>query len=155
VTGRDSRNRNIQQDQQAQLSASFHRSLSPDLSLFLTLAKESQFYEYVQIDDEDKASAKVAYSDGMRTDASVEQSARQSTRIQRYMMARLESDTTFPSEASRTADVLDLLKTVEKAALSRDPDDARRRDQALATAASLAELPDDPAALQRQFTRGT
>ncbi len=149
VTGRDPRDRSLHQDQQAQLSASYHRALSPELSLFLTMAKESQFYEYVQIDDEAKVSTDVAYSDGVRIDASVQQSARQSTRVQRYLMGKLESDTTFPSEVTRAANVRELLRTVEKAALSRDPEDARRRDQALAVAGSLAVLPDGPAALQR------
>lgn len=150
VTGRDPRNSTIHQEQQAQLSASYHRPLSPELSLFLTLAKESQFYEYIEIDDEAKVSTDVAYKDGVRIDASVEQSARQSTRVQRYLMGKLESDTTFPSDATRVADVRALLKTVEQAERSRDPEDARRRDQALATAASLAVLPDDPAALKRR-----
>lgn len=150
VMGGDPRNRTIHQEQQAQLSASYHRPLSPELSLFLTLAKESQFYEYIEIDDEAKVSTDVAYKDGVRIDASVEQSARQSTRVQRYLMGKLESDTTFPSDATRVADVRALLKTVEQAQRSRDPEDARRRDQALATAASLAVLPDDPAALKRR-----
>lgn len=150
VMGGDPRNRTIHQEQQAQLSASYHRSLSPELSLFLTLAKESQFYEYIEIDDEAKVSTDVAYKDGVRIDASVEQSARQSTRVQRYLMGKLESDTTFPSDATRVTDVRALLKTVEQAQRSRDPEDARRRDQALATAASLAVLPDDPAGLKRR-----
>jgi hypothetical protein len=150
VMGRDASDRSIHQDQQAQLSASYHRPLSPELSLFLTLAKESQFYEYIEIDDEADVSTDVAYSDGVRTDASVEQSARQSTRVQRYLMGKLESDTTFPSEATRVTDVRALLKTVEQAERSRDPEDARRRDQALATAGSLAVLPDDAAALQQR-----
>lgn len=150
VTGRDPRNRSLHQEQQAQLSASYHRPLSPELSLFLTLAKESQFYEYIQIDDEAKVSTDVAYSDGVRIEASIEQSARQSTRVQRYLMGKLESDTTFPSDAIRVTDVRVLLKTVEQAERSRDPEDARRREQALATARSMAVLPDDPAALRRR-----
>lgn len=36
-----------------------------------------------------------------------------------------------------------------KAALPRDPEDARRRDPALSVAGSLAVLPDSPAALQQ------
>jgi hypothetical protein len=150
VMGRDPSNRSIHQEQQAQLTASYHRPLSPELSLFLTLAQESQFYEYIQLDDEAKVSTDVTYSDGVRIDASIEQSARQSTRVQRYLMGKLESDTTFPSDATRVADVRVLLKTVEQAQRSRDPEDARRRDQALATAGSLAVLPDDPAALRRR-----
>jgi hypothetical protein len=147
VTGGDPRNRTIHQDQQAQLSASFHRALSPGVSLFLTAAKDSQFYEYVRIGDDAKVSADISYKDGARTDASVEQSARQSTRVQRYLSGKLESDTTVPLEGRRVSDVRQLLATVEKAEMSHDPEDARRRDQALAVAGSLAVLPDGPIAL--------
>jgi hypothetical protein len=149
VTGKDPRNRNIHQDQQAQLSASFHRALSPGVSLLLTASKESQFYEYVRIDDQAKASADIAYKDGARTSATVEQSARESTRVQRYLMGKLESDTTTPLERKRVSDVRQLLATVEKADRSHDPEDARQRDRALAVAASLAELPGRPGLLPR------
>lgn len=149
VTGKDPRNRTIHQDQQAQLVASFHRALSPDATLLLTAAKESQFYEFVQIDDEAKASTDITYKDGARTDATVTQSARQSTRVQRYLMGKLESDTTVPLAGQRVSDVRNLLSSVEKADMSHDADDARRRDQALAVAASLAVLPDGPTGLRQ------
>jgi hypothetical protein len=149
VTGKDPRNRTIHQDQKAQLVASFHRALSPDATLLLTAAKESQFYEFVQIDDEAKASADITYKDGARTDATVTQSARQSTRVQRYLMGKLESDTTVPLTGQRVSDVRNLLSSVEKADMSHDADDARRRDQALAVAASLAVLPDGPTGLRQ------
>lgn len=147
IAGSDPRNRTIHQDRQAQLTATFHRALSPELSLALTTAKESQSYEFVRIDDESKTSTDIAYEDGKRTQASISQSARQSTQVQRYVMGTLESDTTVPLERSRTSDVRGLLATVEKADMSHDPEDARRRDQALGLAASLAVLPEDPMAL--------
>ena len=149
MAGLDPRNRTIHQDQRAQLNASFHRALSPEATLLLTTSKESQFYEFVQIDDEAKASADIAYEDGVRVEATVAQSARQSTRVQRYLMGALESDVTTPVEGLRVSDVRELLSSVEKAERSRDPDDARRRDQALAVAASLAALSNEPAALRR------
>lgn len=149
VTGKDPRNRTIHQDQQAQLVASFHRALSPDATLLLTAAKESQSYEFVQIDDQAKTSADITYKDGVRTDATVTQSARQSTRVQRYLMGQLVSDTTVPVAGQRVSDVRNLLSSVEKADMSHDADDALRRDQALAVAASLAVLPDGPVALRQ------
>jgi hypothetical protein len=148
VTGKDPRNRTIHQDQQAQLAASFHRALSPGASLSLTAAKESQFYEFVKVDDQAKASTDIAYEDGKRTQATVAQSARQSTQVQRYLMGQLASDTTVPLEGQRVSDVRQLLSSVERADMSHDPEDARSRDQALATAASLAVLPDEPTALR-------
>ena len=148
VTGNDPRNRAIHQDQQAQLAASFHRALSPGASLSLTAAKESQFYEFVKVDDQAKASTDIAYEDGARTQATVAQSARQSTQVQRYLMGKLASDTTVPLEGQRVSDVRQLLSSVERADMSHDPADARSRDQALATAASLAVLPDEPTALR-------
>ncbi|OAK60240.1 hypothetical protein A3K87_24320 [Variovorax paradoxus] len=149
VTGKDPRNRNIHQDQQAQLSASFRRPLTPEVSLVLTAAKESQFYEYVRIDDQARESADITYEDGQRIGATVEQSASESIRVQRYLMGKLASDTTTPLERKRVSDVRLLLSSVEKAERSHEPEDARRRDQALAVAASLAVLPDRPGALPR------
>ena len=151
VTGKDPRNRNIHQDQQAQLSASFHRPLTPEVSLLLTASKESQFYEYVRIDDQARASADITYEDGKRIGATVEQSASESIRVQRYLMGKLASDTTTPLERKRVSDVRLLLSSVEKAERSHEPEDARRRDQALAVAASLAVLPDRPGALPRGY----
>ena len=149
MAGLDPRNRTIHQDQRAQLNASFHRALSPEATLLLTTSKESQFYEFVQIDNEAKASADIAYEDGVRVEATVAQSARQSKRVQRYLMGALESDVTTPVEGQRVSDVRELLSSVEKAERSRDPDDAHRRDRDLALAASLAALPNEPAALRR------
>jgi hypothetical protein len=122
--------------------------LSPGASLSLTAAKESQFYEFVKVDDQAKASADIAYEDGKRTAATVAQSARQSTQVQRYLMGQLASDTTVPLEGQRVSDVRQLLSSVERADMSHDPEDARSRDQALAAAASLAVLPDEPTALR-------
>jgi hypothetical protein len=53
-----------------------------------------------------------------------------------------------PLEGQRVSDVRQLLSSVERADMSHDPEDARSRDQALAAAASLAVLPDEPTALR-------
>ncbi|RTD84015.1 hypothetical protein EJO68_33295 [Variovorax atrisoli] len=148
VSGKDPRNRTIHQDRQAELDASFHRALSPGAQLLLTAAKESQFYEFVQISDQANASTDISYEDGTRTRASVGQSARQSTHVQRYLMAKLESDTVQPEEGMRVNDLRLLLSIIDRAEMSDDPDDARQRDQALEAAAAMAGLPDGPAMLR-------
>lgn len=150
VIGNDPRNRSVKQQQQSHLDASYHQALSPELSLFLTNAKESQFYYYNQIKDDARSSTDFAYSDGALVRASLSQSASQSTRVQKYMMGRLEGDTTTPSEGARSWDFRELLRAVEKASLSKDPQDLRRREQALATIEGLSGLQTNPATLRRQ-----
>jgi hypothetical protein len=150
VMGSEPQDRSVKQQQQSHLSASYHKALSPELSLVLTMAKESQFYDYTQIEDDAQSSADIAYRDGVVAKASITQSASQSARVQKYMMGVLQSDTTTGAEASRTWDVRDLLRSVDKAALSKDPEDLRRRTQALSQIEGLRLLQANPGALKLQ-----
>jgi hypothetical protein len=152
VTGKDPRDRSVKQEQQSHLSASYHESLSPDLSLLLSTAKQSQFYYYKQIKDDARTSTDIAYEDGALAKASVSQSASQSTRVQKYEMARLMEDRTIPSEASRTLDFVKLLNSAVMPTLSRQYSDIRSQ-QALSTIENSSFLETNPAMLRRAKPR--
>ena len=152
ITGKDPRDRTVKQEQQSHLSASYHESLSPDLSLLLSGAKQSQFYYYKQIKDDARTSTDIAYDDGVLARASVSQSASQSTRVQQYQMARLVEDRTIPTEASRSLDFVKLLTSAVMPTLSRQSSDIRSQ-QALSTIENASFLETNPAMLRRAKPR--
>lgn len=149
IMGKDPRDRAVKQEQQSQLSASYHESLSPELSLLLSGAKQSQFYYYKQIKDDARTSTDIAYDDGVLARASVSQSASQSTRVQQYQMARLVEDRAIPAEASRSLDFVKLLNSAVMPALSRQSPDSRSQ-QALSTIENASLLETNPATLRRE-----
>lgn len=103
-------NRSIKQDQQAHLTASYHQSLYPGSRLALDTLMASQNYNYIQVDDDERSTTSIAYTDGLLTDASSTTTSRHSAHTLRYEMGRLKDDTTTPSETSHTQDLLDLLE---------------------------------------------
>lgn len=111
--GRDASSRTISQRQRSQLTASFHAALSPDLSLMLTSDPKSQNYYYTQIDDSADSQTDIAYQKGRLAQASVTQSASQSTHQTKYIMGKLVEDTTTPYARSGTRNLLGLLKPFE------------------------------------------
>ena len=113
VNGRDSLNRGISQHQHSQLSASYHSALSPGVDLMLTEDPKSQNYLYTQINDSADSQTDIAYHKGKLVQASVTQSASQSTHQSTYVMGKLVADTTLPYSQSTTRDLLGLLKPFE------------------------------------------
>jgi hypothetical protein len=113
ITGHDSLDRGISQHQHSDPSASFHTALSPDLTLMLTQNPTSQNYYYTQIDDSADSQTDIAYQKGKLTQASISQSASESTHSSKYMMAKLVEDNTMPSTQSSSRDLLGLLKSFE------------------------------------------
>ena len=111
--GRDASSRTISQRQHSQLKASFHAALSPDMSLMLTNDPKSQNYYFTQIDDSADSQADIAYQKGRLIQASVTQSASQSTHQTKYVMGKLVEDTTMPYSRSGTRNLLGLLKPFE------------------------------------------
>lgn len=149
VTGKDPRDRSVKQEQQSHLSANYHQSLSPDVSLLLDGSKQSQFYYYKQIKDDARTSTDIAYEDGALAKASVSQSASQSTRVQKYEMARLVEDRTTPTEATRSLDFVKLLNSAVMPTLSRQSSDIRSQ-QALSAIENASLLETNPATLRRE-----
>lgn len=108
--GRDQLNRTIVQDQQSHLVASYHKPVVAGQKLDLTRDPASQNYLYYQINDQASSTTRVGYEKGALVQASVSQSASQSTRISKYLMGHLESDTRTPLSSSKTRNVLSVLQ---------------------------------------------
>jgi hypothetical protein len=108
--GRDQLNRSIVQDQQSSLVASFHKPLPGTNKLDLSQDPASQNYLYYQINDQASSKTSVGYEKGALVNASVAQSASQTTRISRYVMGHLESDTTTPVKSSKNQNFLHVLQ---------------------------------------------
>ena len=108
--GGDSLNRSVEQDQQSNLIASYHRPLYAGQKLGLTTEKDSQNYQYHEVSDQASSKASIGYEQGKLSWASLTQSASQSTRISRYVMGHLESQATTPLSSSKTQNLLGLLQ---------------------------------------------
>lgn len=149
VGGSDISNRTIDQVQQSSLKASFHRDLNGAKPPAFDTHRESQNYLYVQVDDKASSAANITYKDGFLTNASVDQSASQNTRTQRYEMAKLVKDTLEPNQASSHRDYLILLEyAAREGKRVRGADETILKD-ALATLHQGVLLQDDPGALPR------
>lgn len=107
--GRDQLNRTLVQEQQSHLVASYHKPLWPGQKLDLTTDPNSQNYQYFQINDQASSRASIGYEKGALVNASISQSASQSTRISRYVLGHLEEDKTTPLKASKTQNLLGVL----------------------------------------------
>jgi len=108
--GRDQLNRTIMQDQQSSLVASYHKALPGARKLELTTDPATQNYLYYQISDQASSKTSIGYEKGALVDATLSQSASQSTRISKYVMGRLESDTHTPVSRSKSQSFLSVLQ---------------------------------------------
>lgn len=121
----------VTQTQQASLHASFHQALAGG-ALALTGDKRSQNYYYDEINDSAQSQATFGYAAGKLTDATLTQSASQSTRVREYVAGELQQDIATPHAQSWSQDLLGLLTQPQQPAalLSRIHD--------------LVALPSDP-----------
>lgn len=149
VGGSDISNRTIDQVQQSSLKASFHRDLNGGKPPAFDTRRESQNYLYVQVDDKASSAANITYKDGFLTNASVDQSASQNTRTQRYEMANLVKDTLEPNQASSHRDYLILLEYAAREGKRVQGADETILKGALANMHQGVLLQDDPGALPR------
>jgi hypothetical protein len=108
--GQDQFNRKVVQNQQSHLTARFHKPLYPGQKLELTTDPQSQNYQYYQIDDQASSISSIGYVKGKLVEASVTQSASQSTRISKYVMGHLEEESVKPVSSSETQNLLGLLQ---------------------------------------------
>ncbi|MFJ3483369.1 lactate dehydrogenase [Pseudomonas sp. NPDC090202] len=108
--GRNQLNRSIEQNQQSHLTASYHKALYPGQKLDLTRDPKSQSYQYFQVEDSASSTTRIGYEKGALVNASVAQSASQSTRVSKYVLGHLEEDTKTPVSASRTHNFLSVLQ---------------------------------------------
>ncbi|GJJ00790.1 hypothetical protein RugamoR64_13280 [Duganella rhizosphaerae] len=142
VQGRSQLDRSIAQQQQSQLKASYHAPSRADGILALTLDRASQNYNYVLVDDNASSNAALAYEDGALAKATLDQSARQSTRTVKYLLDKQIEDLTVPSSAAHTRDLLDMLSPKKK------PDEDERRNK-LDAVNQMIFLQPEPGALTK------
>lgn len=116
IQGLGQSDRTISQTQQSTLQASYHQSNSP-----LDSTAESQYYSYYTIDDTAMSVMDMGYKKGVLVKASLSQSASQSTRVQKYVRGDLTDDTTTPSQASLTQELVNALMPDTKSDESRKP----------------------------------
>ncbi|MBV6749514.1 lactate dehydrogenase [Pseudomonas chlororaphis] len=108
LTGSDPQNRSIEQDQQSGLKASYHQALSGKLKL--TSNADSQNYLFYKVDDNASSQTNIGYEKGELTNASVTQSASQSTQMSKYVMGHLVEQTNTPVSTSKTQSFMDVLE---------------------------------------------
>lgn len=114
--GSSQQNRSIEQNQQSDLSAAFHKNLYPGSTLDLTSDKKTQNYYYTQIEDKASTTTKLGYDKGSLVEASLTQSATQTTRTQKYLLGELQSDIYTPKSVSTSKNMLSIIE----AAVDRD-----------------------------------
>ncbi|HWV62701.1 MAG TPA: hypothetical protein VN019_03685, partial [Oxalicibacterium sp.] len=139
--------RTISQQQQSSLASSYHTSLIPDVPLKLTTDNKSQNYYYTQIDDKADSTTEIEYGKGKLAKALSNQSASQSTHVQKFELGELTEDTTRPYEASQTQDILAILKPLLDTKREWLPLDEYRWQQTLSDVHDRTLLKADPADL--------
>lgn len=149
INGSNQLDRSISQQQRSHLSASYHRLLNPK-SLPLTTSPQSQNYFYYQINDDANSQATLAYNQGMLVQASLDQSTKQSTHETKFLKGQVVQDTTTPSQASQSRDLLALLKPLEHNEDFKSPQDSYRRQATLSAVSNLVLLQADPLQLRNQ-----
>ncbi len=102
-------NGKVTQTRQSELHASYHQSLSGG-PIVLGPKRATQNYEYVQIEDAASSTASIETKRGQILQATLDQTASQSTRQSRYVRGNLVSDVTTPTNTSKSQDLLALLK---------------------------------------------
>jgi len=149
VGGNDLSNRTVDQVQQSTLKARFHLALNGGKPPSFDTQRESQNYLYVQVDDKASSAANITYKDGLLTNASVDQSASQNTRTQRYEMGILVKDSVAPNQASSHRDYLVLLEYAAREGKKAQGADETILKDALANMHQWVLLQDDPTVLAR------
>lgn len=114
--GSSQQNRSVEQNQQSDLSAAFHKNLYPASALLLTSDKKTQNYYYTQVEDKASTTTKLAYDKGALVEASLTQQASQTTHTKKYVLGELESDIYTPKEITQSKNMLSMIE----AALERD-----------------------------------
>lgn len=118
----------ISQTQQSALTASYHRSLSPDVQLALTQDEKSQNYLYFQIHDTTSSKTDVGYQEGVLATATLNESRTQSTQVSRFIKGKQVDQSFAPSSESNSRNLLSLVQAAKLDETENDP--MAPRDQA-------------------------
>ncbi|WP_433693131.1 hypothetical protein [Herbaspirillum seropedicae] len=141
LSGAGQADRSIVQQAQSRLKASYHQSLQPDLPLQLDSTRQSQNYTYHQIDDRADSQLEIGYRHGFMTQARLRQSASQDSRVSKYVLGELVSQTHTPLQAQIVRDFAAQLQDGKEA---RAADGAYRRSRLLDGISELGLLQSDP-----------
>lgn len=150
IKGRNQLDRSIAQKQQSNLSASYHEPLTGSQPLMLTTEIKSQNYNFYQINDEASSTAAISYEKGAVVNASLIQSASQSSQLQKYVTGKLTEDKTTSRQASQSEDFLALFKASTQGNDAKAWLDSYLGQQALSTINDLVFLQPDPTQLEEQ-----
>jgi len=105
-------NLRVEQQQQANLRASWHEGLNPRVDLLLTRDSESQNYRYHEVNDQSNSTTRLGFRKGVMTDASVSQQATQKERVRTYQKGIELSDVDNNTSSSKDRDLLGMLDTL-------------------------------------------
>lgn len=141
-------NRSVQQDQQAELKAAYHKGLNPLVDMQLGMDRESQNYSYHEINDQSSSSTRLAYDKGRLVEASATQQASQSERVRTYVKGELTEDVTTPASARQSRNLLGVLDDVmRRERNAREQTGASILDDALQSLRSRWQLQSTPSAI--------
>ncbi|MGV6394253.1 lactate dehydrogenase [Pseudomonas caspiana] len=107
--GTTAENRSVEQKQTSSLNAAYHKSLYPGVALALGTDPETQNYKYYLVEDEASSTTRIAYNKGALVEASSVQSARQSTTVQTYELAKLVDTVTTPNEITHSRNLMAMI----------------------------------------------
>jgi len=143
IDDKDVPERQVSQDQQSHMRASFHTA-APGKPLDF----EKQTYVFNQIEDSAQSHTEFAYHKAYLTKALVQQSTSQNTHQLEYDQGHLVSNTTTPKQSSRVLNLLPLLSPDSHAdGLKTEAQRAALRAQHLRQVHALIQLPDLTSAL--------
>jgi hypothetical protein len=143
IRGNDYANRDITQQQQASLIASYHKPLEPGQPLVLTKDPKSQNYYYEQLSDNSSVTTNIAYQHNSLTQASIAKSASQSTHETKFVQGIKTEDTTTVVSAAEEEDLMALLEPFQ----SNLPQNAAKWKKVLAEINSQVYLQSNPTLL--------
>lgn len=118
----------VSQTQQSTLTASYHRSFSPDVQLALTDDEKTQNYLYFQIHDTTSSKTDVAYQEGVLATATLNEARTQSTQVSKYIKGKLLDQSFMPSSESNSRNLMSLVQAAKLDETENDP--MMPRDQA-------------------------
>ena len=106
--------RTVGQIQKSHLGAQFHTALGKSSPPNFDGTPQTQNYEYHQIDDDAASSVSLNYRHGKLNKAILEQLASQSEQVQTFILGKLKSDKTTPSQQSLVRDLLPALSLFDR-----------------------------------------
>lgn len=128
ISGPSKSNRAITQNQNAQLSATYHQSLFSSRPPLLDDKKTSQNYFFHQIEDHSSTQVHLAYDKDELRHATLTQSSSQSHRVQKYEDAKLTQDIRTPPRLQlKQTDLLPLFKQLQDPSPPRQVNEEKKK----------------------------